>query len=168
MLQPIQGNCVEGDLRSACPNTRPPCCISQSTRDNPPYNPNAFLSEYGGQTGERDPWQWESAKEKRPGHDPGHLLFAHRKEVVSMRQIRLDVAIRIDHRFVLAVALGAWSATRHRAAAQKVAAQPPGPSRPTAQLRVLFYSRRQGLEPGGNSSSKSNRRNLEESVTVFI
>lgn len=38
--------------------------------------------------------------------DPGRLLFAHRKEVVSMRQIKLDVAIRIDHRFVFAVALG--------------------------------------------------------------
>jgi len=38
--------------------------------------------------------------------DPGRLLFAHRKEVVVMRQIKLDVAVTIDHRFVLAVALG--------------------------------------------------------------
>jgi len=57
-------------------------------------------------TRETRSWWWEPTNEKRPGMDPGRLLFAHRKEVVVMRQIKLDVAVTIDHRFVLAVALG--------------------------------------------------------------
>jgi len=47
---------------------------------------------------------------KRPGFDPGPLLFAHRKGVVAMKQLRLSV-VTIDHRFVLAVAFGVASLT---------------------------------------------------------
>ena len=73
------------------------------------YNPGAFFSEYGGQRGETRSWWWESTNEKRPGFNPGRLLFAHRKEVVAMKQLRLNVAITIDYRFVLAVRLALFA-----------------------------------------------------------
>ena len=37
---------------------------------------------------------------------PGRLLSAHRKEVVAMKQLRLNVAITVDYRFVLALSFG--------------------------------------------------------------
>jgi hypothetical protein len=43
---------------------------------------------------------------KTPRSPRGVLLSAHRKEVIAMKQIRLNVAIAIDYRFVLALTFG--------------------------------------------------------------
>src|SRR3954447_15613229 len=52
-------------------------------------------------------WWWESTNRKRPGLQPGAFLFAPtERRWCPMRQIRFNVAITIDHRFVLAVSLG--------------------------------------------------------------
>ena len=48
---------------------------------------------------------------KTPRRNPGRLLYAHRKEVVAMKQLRLNVAITVDYRFVLAMAFGVVSLT---------------------------------------------------------
>ncbi len=38
-------------------------------------------------------------------------MFAHRKEVVAMKRLQLNVAITVDYRFVLAMAFGVVSLT---------------------------------------------------------
>jgi len=50
-------------------------------------------------------------KRNAPVGSPGRLLSAHRKEVVAMKQLRLNVAITVDYRFALAVAFGVVSLT---------------------------------------------------------
>ena len=56
-------------------------------------------------------WWWESAKDNAPAR-PGALLFyAHRKEVVEMKQLRLSLAITVEYRFVLALSLGVVAMT---------------------------------------------------------
>jgi len=87
-------------------------------------------------------WWRESTKEKRPGHDPGRLLFAHRKEVVAMKQLRLNVAVtvgRFSFRSSIRAGSGVWRCQLnvHRAAAQEVAAQPRAHN-PAVKFRFYF------------------------------
>ena len=89
---------------------RAPVRYITSSNDSVAYNPNAFFGVWRA-TGFARSWSWESTNEKRPGFDPGRLLSAHRKEVVEMRQLRLSVAITIDHRFVLALSFGVVALT---------------------------------------------------------